>query len=99
MLENPIRTIWTRGGKVANGWLSMPCALSAEVMSHQGYDSLCVDLQHEMIDFSAALSVIRRFRPSDACPRARALPLMRSTLSASSSPQRIKRVGTRDCTA
>jgi 4-hydroxy-2-oxoheptanedioate aldolase len=35
--ENTLRTIWSRGGNVVNGWLSIPSAFSAEVTAHQGF--------------------------------------------------------------
>ena len=40
MRENTLRKIWARGEAVVNGWLSIPSAFSAEVMAHQGFDSL-----------------------------------------------------------
>jgi len=45
MRENTLRKIWARGEAVVNGWLSIPSSFSAEVMAHQGFDSLTVDMQ------------------------------------------------------
>jgi 4-hydroxy-2-oxoheptanedioate aldolase len=47
---NNIRNIWQNKGFVVNGWLSIPSSFCAEVMAHLGWDSLCVDLQHGVID-------------------------------------------------
>ena len=44
MRENTLRKIWGAGGTVVNAWLSIPSAFSAEVVAHQGYDSLTIDM-------------------------------------------------------
>ncbi len=46
MRENTVKKIWARGEAVVNGWLSIPSSFAAEVMAHQGFDSLTVDMQH-----------------------------------------------------
>ena len=47
MRENTLKSIWARGEAVVNGWLSIPSSFSAEVMAHQGFDSLTVDKHPE----------------------------------------------------
>lgn len=51
MRENTLKSIWARGEAVINGWLAIPSAFSAEVMAHQGFDSLTVDMQHGVVDY------------------------------------------------
>ena len=58
MRENKLKSIWARGEAVVNGWLSSPSAFSAEVMAHQGFDSLTVDMQHGVVDYQVAVSII-----------------------------------------
>src|SRR5262245_23995015 len=58
MRENRIRTIWNNGGAVVNGWLAIPNVFSAETMANQGWDSLTVDLQHGVVDYQAAVSML-----------------------------------------
>ena len=43
------------GKPVVNGWLQIPSTVSAEVMAHQGWDSLTVDMQHGLVDYTNAL--------------------------------------------
>lgn len=72
MRENSIRSIWQRGGAVVNGWLSIPSSFSAEVMAHQGWDSLTVDLQHGLIDYQAAVPMFQAISTTTTVPLARA---------------------------
>ena len=70
MRENTMRTIWAKGGTVVNGWLSIPSAFSAEVMAHQGFDSLTVDMQHGVIDYQVAVTMLQGISTTGAMPLA-----------------------------
>ena len=52
MRPNRIKQIWNEGGYVTLGWLSLANAFSAEVMARQGFDALCIDMQHGLIDYN-----------------------------------------------
>jgi 4-hydroxy-2-oxoheptanedioate aldolase len=69
--ENTVKTIWARGETVVNGWLSIPSAFSAEVMAHQGYDSLVVDMQHGVIDYQTAVTMLQAISTTPVIPLAR----------------------------
>ena len=71
MRENKIRTIWKAGGAVVNGWLAIPTSYSAEVMAHQGWDSLTVDLQHGVIDYQSAVAMFTAISTTPTVPIAR----------------------------
>jgi 4-hydroxy-2-oxoheptanedioate aldolase len=71
MRENRIRTIWRNGGAVINGWLAIPSSLSAETMSHQGWDSLTVDQQHGVVDYQAAVTMLQAISTTDTMPLTR----------------------------
>ena len=71
MRENTIRSIWSRGETVLNGWLTTPSSWSAEVMAHAGWDSVTVDVQHGLIDFSQALGMLQAISTTSAIPLAR----------------------------
>ena len=72
MRENTIKTIWQNGGSVINGWLSIPNAWTAEVMAHQGWDSLTVDVQHGLIGYDVALPMLQAISTTATIPIARA---------------------------
>jgi 4-hydroxy-2-oxoheptanedioate aldolase len=69
--ENMVRSIWAKGGVVVNGWLSIPSAFSAEVMAHQGYDSLVVDMQHGVVDYQTAVTMLQAISTTGVVPLAR----------------------------
>ncbi|MGA2962840.1 MAG: aldolase/citrate lyase family protein [Candidatus Korobacteraceae bacterium] len=68
MRENKLRTIWKQGGCVVNGWLTVPSSFSAEVMAHTGWDSLCIDIQHGMVDFQTAISMMQAISTTSVTP-------------------------------
>ena len=47
------------GGKAVNGWCSIPSAVTAEVMARAGYDTVTIDLQHGLVDYQAALTMLQ----------------------------------------
>ena len=71
MRENTLKKIWARGEAVVNGWLSIPSAFSAEVMAHQGFDSLTVDMQHGVVDYQVAVTMLQAISTTPVMPLAR----------------------------
>jgi 4-hydroxy-2-oxoheptanedioate aldolase len=71
MRPNTLREIWRRGDAVVNGWLSVPSAFSAEVMAHQGFDSLTVDMQHGVVDYQVAVTMLQAIATTPVIPLAR----------------------------
>jgi 4-hydroxy-2-oxoheptanedioate aldolase len=69
--ENTLRSIWARGDAVVNGWLAIPSAFSAEVMAHQGFDSLTVDMQHGVVDYQVAVTMLQAISTTPTIPLAR----------------------------
>src|SRR5262249_41310294 len=69
--ENTLKSIWARGEAVVNGWLSIPSAFSAEVMAQQGYDSLTVDMQHGVVDYQVAVTMLQAISTTSVIPLAR----------------------------
>jgi len=71
MRPNTLREIWRRGEAVVNGWLSIPSSFSAEVMAHQGFDSLVVDMQHGVVDYQVAVTMLQAVSTTSVIPLAR----------------------------
>lgn len=65
MGENQLKERWRQGKAAVNGWLAIPSAFSAEVMSQCGWNSVTVDLQHGIQDY---LSMIACFQAMQAHP-------------------------------
>lgn len=71
MIRNQLKALWSAGRPALNGWLSIASPFSAEVMAAQGYDSLTVDLQHGVIDYADAVTMLQAMRASGVVPLAR----------------------------
>jgi 4-hydroxy-2-oxoheptanedioate aldolase len=69
--ENTLKTKWARGEVTVNGWLSIPSSFSAEVMAHQGFDSLTVDMQHGVVDYQVAVTMLQAVSTTGVIPLAR----------------------------
>jgi 4-hydroxy-2-oxoheptanedioate aldolase len=68
MRENRLRTIWSEGGTVVNGWLHVPSSFSAEVMAHVGYDSLTIDMQHGPVDYGSLVPMLQAISTTETVP-------------------------------
>ena len=68
MRENRLRTLWREDKPAVNGWLAVPDSFSAEVMAHQGWDSLTIDMQHGMIDYAAMVSMLQAISTTPTVP-------------------------------
>ncbi len=71
MRNNRIREIWSEGGKAVNGWLGIPDSIASEAMVQADWDSLTVDLQHGLIHYDRALSMLQAISTSSIVPLAR----------------------------
>jgi 4-hydroxy-2-oxoheptanedioate aldolase len=68
MRPNRLREIWAQGGAAVNGWLAIPNSFSAETMAHQGWDSLTIDLQHGVIDYTSMLPMLQAVSTTNTVP-------------------------------
>ena len=68
---NGVREIWAEGRAVVNSWLGIPSSFSAEVMAHAGWDSLVVDMQHGMIDYSMMVPMLQGISTTGTVPLVR----------------------------
>src|SRR5215468_2887882 len=65
MRKNELRKIIADGKTVLNAWLAIANPFSAELMAHQGFDAVTIDLQHGPVD------AIRRAARAVLAPTAR----------------------------
>ena len=71
MRKNKLKELFKQGKAAINGWLEIPSSFSAESMSHQGWDSLTIDIQHGAIDDSNILEMFQAISTTDVVPMAR----------------------------
>ena len=68
MRTNKIKQLWSEGKTVTMGWLSIADPFSAEVMARQGFDALCIDLQHGMTELGRLLPMLQAVSQTDTSP-------------------------------
>lgn len=68
MIENKVKQLWQQGKPVINGWLSIGNAFSAEIVAAQGYDSMVIDMQHGLLDYTQAVQMMQAIRSSGTVP-------------------------------
>ena len=68
MRANRLRELWAQDKAAVNGWLAIPNSFSAEVMAHQGWDSLTIDLQHGVIDYTSLVPMLQAISTTNTVP-------------------------------
>ena len=68
MRENRLRTLWQQSRCAINGWLAVPNGFSAEVMAHQGWDSLTIDMQHGVVDYAQMVTMLQAISSTPTVP-------------------------------
>ena len=68
MRPNKIKQMWQAGTPVTLGWLSIGNSFSAEVMARQGFDALCVDLQHGTTELAGLVPMLQAISQTDTAP-------------------------------
>jgi 4-hydroxy-2-oxoheptanedioate aldolase len=71
VIKNKLKTLWAEGQPTLNGWLSIGNPFTAEIMAAQGYDSICIDVQHGALDYGDVLPMFQAMRASGAVLLAR----------------------------
>jgi len=69
--SNELKAKIAAGKPVLNAWCSIASSHVAEAISHQGVDSVTVDLQHGAIEFAAAFQMLQAISTSPAIPLVR----------------------------
>lgn len=68
MRPNRIKQLWKEGKPVILGWLSISHTFTAEVMARQGFDALCVDLQHGTNNMTDLIPMLQAISQTDTVP-------------------------------
>ena len=68
MRPNKIKQMWQEGKPVTLGWVSIANSFSAEAMARQGFDAMCIDLQHGTTGMSDLLAMLQAVSQTDATP-------------------------------
>src|SRR5437667_8381872 len=65
---NKIKQMWRDGKFVTLGWLSVSHGFTAEVMARQGFDALCVDMQHGLTDMNDVWPMLQAISQTETVP-------------------------------
>jgi 4-hydroxy-2-oxoheptanedioate aldolase len=68
MRKNMALGKWRAGQQTVGGWLSLANTHVAELMAHAGFDWLCVDLQHGLLDYRDLLHMLPAISTTDTTP-------------------------------
>ena len=68
MTTNKLKKIWDKNNYALNGWVSINNPFSAEIMSRQNYDTLTIDMQHGLIDYSDLIGILQAITGSGVMP-------------------------------
>ncbi|MEM6255769.1 MAG: aldolase/citrate lyase family protein [Cyanobacteria bacterium P01_D01_bin.156] len=71
MRENTLKKIWADNRIALNAWLTIPSAWTGEVMAHTGFDALTIDMQHGLMDYQTALTMLQAMSSTSAVPLVR----------------------------
>jgi 4-hydroxy-2-oxoheptanedioate aldolase len=63
-----MKQMWREGRWVTLGWLSVSHGFTAEVMARQGFDALCVDMQHGLTDLADLWPMLQAISQTDTVP-------------------------------
>jgi len=69
--KNNLKKILKANQTATNAWLAIASSYSAELVANCGFDSVTVDLQHGMIDFAQALTMLQAISTTNATPLVR----------------------------
>lgn len=68
MRKNLALAKWRAGEPTYGGWLSIPSPITAEVMAHQGFDWINIDMQHGLIGYQEAVSMLQAISTTETTP-------------------------------
>lgn len=65
MKTNYLLRAWHDRRQTLGGWLSIPSSVVAETMAHAGFDWLCIDTQHGLIDYKDMLTMLQAIQTTN----------------------------------
>ena len=83
MRPNKIKQLWSENKPATLGWLSIANTFTAELMARQGFDALCIDLQHGTMGMGDVLPMLQAISQTETAPIVRvpwndAAPIMKA---------------------
>ena len=68
MRVNRVKELWNKNQVAIGGWLTIPSGISTEIMSHQKWHVLTIDMQHALVSVSDMVPMITAISSTDVMP-------------------------------
>src|SRR5664280_2262732 len=68
MRANKLRGILDAGRPAIGGWCTIPSSVSAEIVASLGFEYICVDMQHGLMDFGGAVAMLQAISGYETTP-------------------------------
>ena len=68
MRANTALHAWRGRRQTIGAWLTLDSPLAAETLAHAGFDWLCVDMQHGVIDYDSTLAMLTAISTTETIP-------------------------------
>ena len=68
MRANHVKELWKNQKTAIGGWLSIPSGISTEIMAHQEWDVLTIDMQHALVSVSDMVPMITAISTTNVTP-------------------------------
>lgn len=57
--KTSLKESWAKGTATVGAWLSIPTGFTAEIAGRAGFDYVCLDEQHGLIDYQSAVTMLQ----------------------------------------
>jgi len=71
MLKNHVLQAWRANKSAIGGWISADSVFTAEIMANAGFDWVCLDMQHGMIDYNDVRLMLPAISTTNTIPLVR----------------------------
>ena len=71
MRSNHVLQAWRANQQTIGAWMSIDSSYTAETMAHAGFDWLCLDMQHGVLDYNDVKHMLTAISTSNAIPLVR----------------------------
>ena len=65
MRENHVLTAWRNDEQTVGAWLSIASPYTAESLARAGFDWVCIDMQHGLLDYADVRAMLPAISPPD----------------------------------
>ena len=68
MRVNRVKELWEKQQVAIGGWLTIPSGISTEIMAHQEWDAVTIDMQHALVSVSDMVPMITAISTTEVTP-------------------------------